>query len=76
MSKKSVRENHQAVATVFNSVVTEVKQVVDSKNHKSAVDVELNFNQVTVSSRGIPLFTKKRKETAMTIRLATRITPE
>lgn len=75
MSKLATTETNPAITNVFKSVVSEVQAGINSNKQKSAVDIELNFTQVTISSKGIPLFTKKKTETAMNIRLATRVLP-
>lgn len=68
-------EKHQAVTTVFNIVVSGVQKTVHDTGHQSAVDIELNFNQVAISKKGVPLFTSKKEQTEMSIKLATRIIP-
>ncbi len=75
MSDKVLTERHRSVATVFNTVVKDVQKTVDKTGHQSAVDIELNFNQVAISKKGIPLFSSKKEQTAMSIKLATRILP-
>lgn len=75
LGKQAVTEKHPAVGTVFRSVVTDVRESMNQSQHQSAVDIELNFNQVTISQKGIPLFTKKKEQNAMNIKLATRILP-
>ena len=75
MNDKVLTEKHQSVTTVFNTIVTDVQKTVNTIRHQAAVDIELNFNQVAISEKGIPLFTKKKEETSMSIKLATRIIP-
>lgn len=75
MGKKVLTEKHQAVGEVFRSVVIDVRSSMISSKHEAAVDIELNFNHVTISEKGVPLFTKKKEQNAMNIKLATRILP-
>ncbi|WP_019617199.1 hypothetical protein [Psychromonas ossibalaenae] len=75
MNKQALTENHKPIASVFNSVVKGVQDTLNTSRLQSAVDIELNFNQVTISKKGIPLFTKKKEQTEMSIKLATRVIP-
>ena len=73
--KKVMTQRQRAITQVFTSTIREVRQSLDESKMPSAVDVEVQFNQVTISEKGIPLFTEKTSQTAMCIRLATRIVP-
>ncbi len=75
MSDKVLTERHRSVGTVFDTIIKDVQKTVNETGHQSAVDIELNFNQIAISEKGIPLFTSKKEQTAMSIKLATRIIP-
>ncbi len=60
------------VGEIFSDVVRQIRGCMSPGN--PPVDVELRLDSVTVSERGFLVFTKKTSSTAMTLRLATRIT--
>ncbi|HEX6746539.1 MAG TPA: hypothetical protein VF092_04530 [Longimicrobium sp.] len=61
------------ISDVFQQLATDLQKVVTATN--APVDLKLTFTAVTISSRGVPLFSRKKEETSMEITLATRITP-
>lgn len=74
-SKTPALKKERQIGKVFNSIITDVKTGMKESNHENAVDIELNFQSVALSQKGIPLFTKNSKESQMQIRLATRVLP-
>ena len=64
------------ITSIFNSVAKGIQDIIDSRNHGAAVDLELQFNQVTINSKGVPLFSKTETTKSIQIKLATRITPK
>ena len=74
-SKAPALKKERQIGKVFNSIITDVKTGMAESKHENAVDIELNFESVALSQKGIPLFTKDSKQSQMKIRLATRILP-
>jgi len=75
-SKAPVAKKEHQIGKVFNSIITDVKTGMVESKHENAVDIELNFQAVALSQKGIPLFTKNSNQSQMQIRLATRVLPE
>jgi len=75
MGKQPATEKASPVADTFASIVGQVQSKIDEKGMKSAVDVELTFNQISLDSKGVPLFTRRKEQSQMQIKLATRIVP-
>lgn len=67
--------NAMEVHKVFSQTVSELKKSVSDMQHKSAVDVRLDFKSVNVDSKGILVWSKKT-ENKLEISLATRILPD
>ena len=63
------------IAKVFGDSVTLIRSEMIKNQHKDAVDVEINFQNVTLSKKGFLVFSKKTEST-MTIKMATRILPQ
>ena len=74
-SKAPVATKEHQIGKVFGSIVNDVKNGMVESKHENAVDVELNFQSVALSQKGIPLFTKSSNQSQMQIRLATRVLP-
>jgi hypothetical protein len=76
MAEKSpVEEQSEAVGSIFINMIATISAKAKSLNHNNAVDVEINFQSVTIDKNGIPLFTKHTKESQIQLKLATRILP-
>jgi len=73
--KQAVTQKASPVVTSFALIVSEIQTKIDAAQMKSAVDIELTFNQVSLDARGIPLFTRHKEQSQMQIKLATRIMP-
>ena len=65
----------KSIAKVFQIMVNDLAREMNRSKHEFAVDVEIDFNSVTINKKGIPLFTKSVTQSQMQIKLATRITP-
>lgn len=63
----------ESIGGVFRTVVTDVALVVDEQGGPAVVDVELTLTSVKMSKSGIPLISRKTKESELQIRLATRV---
>jgi len=74
-NRKAVVEKGSPVAKMFGNMIAEIQSKVDASNVQAAVDVELTFNQVSIDSKGIPLFTRNKQQSQMQIKLATRVIP-
>jgi len=75
-SKAPVATKEHQIGKVFGSIVNDVKNGMVASKHESAVDIELNFESVALSEKGIPLFSKSSNQSQMQIRLATRVLPD
>jgi hypothetical protein len=64
----------KSISTVFQNMVNDLVVEMNRANHQYAVDVEINFESVTINQKGIPLFTRNTTQSQMKIKLATRIT--
>ena len=75
-SKAPVATKEHQIGKVFDSIINDVKNGMVESKHESAVDIELNFQSVALSQKGIPLFSKNSKQSQMQIRLATQVLPD
>jgi len=73
--KSAVSLTEIPIAKTFAAIVDEIQSKVNASDMKSAVDLELTFNQVSLDSKGVPLFTRHKEQSQMQIKLATRIIP-
>ena len=65
-----------SIGDVFRRLVTDVDSVIEATGNKAAVDIEVTFTAMTLDQSGIPLFSKKKSESTMQLKLATRVMPE
>lgn len=71
MAKNSF--NEPALTASFADIVKSVTKVVHDQKHQHAVDLRLHFKSVRMSKTGIPVFSKKTKESVMELEIATRV---
>ena len=74
-SSKVANVPGENIALVFKELIRGIAEQMAETNHQFAVDLEVNFESVTVDKKGIPLFTNKATQSHLRIRLATRIIP-
>ena len=67
--------NAKAVVQVFDNVVSGIRTTIKEKKHNSAVDVKLDFKSISIDSKGILVWSKK-KESQLEISLATQVIPD
>jgi hypothetical protein len=71
---KVITEKVPNVAKVFGDSLATVRTEMIKNVHNHAVDLEVNFQSVAISKKGLLVFSKKTEST-ISIKLATRITP-
>ncbi|MDI6402415.1 hypothetical protein QLX67_10450 [Balneolaceae bacterium ANBcel3] len=64
------------IEQTFDRVVSGLKKSMLEHKHHHAVDIELRFESMEVSSSGVPIISRRNKRKDLMVRLATRITPE
>ena len=64
-----------SIDEVFSNIVDHVRAQMQAQSLEAPVDIELNFQQVTMS-KSSAVFAKRREQSQMEIRLATRIMPK
>ena len=74
-SKAPVSTKEHQIGKIFGTIIEDVKNGMAESKHENAVDVELNFQSVALSEKGVPLFSKSSSQSQMQIRLATRVLP-
>lgn len=62
------------IVKTFSGIVENVKREATAVNHKNAIDIELTFEKVKISNRGIPIISKRSDREDIKIRLATTVT--
>jgi hypothetical protein len=64
------------ISETFGKVVQDIKGQMESSGHNHPVDIEMSFDSLEVKQGGIPIISKRTQKKEMTIKLATRITPQ
>lgn len=64
------------ISETFGSILSDIKMQMKSNKHTNAVDLQLTFDSLEVKKGGIPIISKKTKKKELSIKLATRITPD
>jgi len=72
------------ISKIFVETINEIKSELQErevngktiKAHHSPVDIEISFNQLQVTTKGIKWISKISKKDDLTIKIATRIMPE
>lgn len=73
-SKTPTTESSPEIGQVFYKAVQDLqKAMLNLADETMTVDMEMTFRSVTLSQKGIPLFTSKKTEQSFEIRLATRV---
>ncbi len=62
------------IVKTFSGVVASVKKEATAVQHKNAIDIELTFEKVKISNRGIPIISRRSDREDIKIRLATTVT--
>ena len=60
------------ISPLFHKLVKQIRRSVDDAS--MVVDLELTFRSVTIKN-GVPIFSPKKSEKSMEIKLATRVRP-
>lgn len=62
------------IVKTFSGVVKSVKEEATAVQHKNAIDIELTFEKVKISSRGVPIISRRSDREDLKIKLATTVT--
>ena len=69
-------DEQNVIGEVFDSILKDVKSSMKNNKHSNPVDLEVSFQGLEVSKRKRLFVPKKSQRKEISIRLATRISPE